>query len=265
MDWKATLDEILAERRQQLGDAPSTDELVALRTGDVTDDERQRLLELAAADPGVARELLGVLRFPQAVDDTDDKDDREGVGERWQAMRERMIAEGDLPAEDRVADDPIPANEDMEPARFGRVQAAAALALAVGAAFFGYSLRAPNVPTPQANPWIVELQAITDATAIRRGADERATLDDATGGVVLTLDVPEGLPEGVYRLIVLHDNESVATVDGLVPGRGGLLSATVPRDAWRDGLHELRLVVAEDVNAEGKVVARFRLEVERTP
>ncbi len=259
MDWKATLEEILAERRQQLGESPSTLELIALRAGEVSDDERRRLLELAATDPEVAHELLGVLRFPETVDDDADRladvDDREGVDERWQTLRDRMIAEGDLPT--AAAAQPVASSKPHS----GWLQLAAALAICVGAGLVGFSLRPPNTPVAQANPQIIELQAIAADAPVRRGAGERANLDPDTGGVVLTLDVLESLPEdGRYRLVILHGNNPVATVDDLAPGRGSLLTLTVPRASWREGLHELRLL-----DADGKTVARFQLEVELPP
>jgi len=98
MDWKATLADAMAERRRELGERPSTEELIALRAGELSDDERERLIEHAAWDPDVARELFDLLRFPALPDGEAEVSAAGPAQDRsWQALRARLRSEGVLP------------------------------------------------------------------------------------------------------------------------------------------------------------------------
>src|SRR5689334_11763870 len=106
MDWKATLAEIIAERRKELGERPSLDEMIALRVGELSADERERLLERAAWDPEVARELLDVIRFPDLGHGETPPEDDADQDRSWQVMRAKLRSEGLLP---EVSAAPAPA------------------------------------------------------------------------------------------------------------------------------------------------------------
>ncbi len=256
MDWKATLEEILAERRQELAESPSIDDFIALRAGELSDDERRRLLEHAAVDPEVGRELFDVLRFPS---DDSPVPDEEGVGERWQALRERLVEEGDLPAKDAA---PAPASR-----RPRWLPLAAMFLLGVAASLIVGRLRDPGgsgagtpSTTPRINLSIVELLPMGDDASSVRGAPEVATVAADAGGLVVALAVPELAPSpdrGPYVLELTRGDGTTSTVGGLVPGIGGVFMLDLPREDLTSGLHQLRLL-----DRGGGQVARFQLEVE---
>ena len=261
MDWKATLEEILAERRQELGDPPAIDDLIALRAGELSDAERSELLEHAAVDPEVARELFDVLRFPQSGDEELPGEERApdeepaakaGVEERWQALRERLVEEGDLPS------------RPASPRRRAWLPLAAMFLLGVGASLIVGRLRDGGAPPPAAAPRvnlaIVELLPVGGDPSGLRGAPEIATLAADAGGLVLALAVPGLLPSperAPFRLELRRGDGTVSTVEGLTPGAGGVFLLHLPREQLRVGRHELRLL-----DAGGAEVARFELEVE---
>ncbi len=255
MDWRATLEEILAERRRRFGEPPAEEDLIALRAGELADDDRRRLLEHAAVDPEVARELFAVLRFPEADDDSPEADES-GVGRRWRALRDRLETEGDLPAEEAPLP-PVPL-----PRRPAWLPLAAMFLLGVTATLLVDRARRPSGPgaagEARVNLPIVELLPVGDAAAVR-GA-ERVTVAADAGGLVLTLAVP-GLPpapgRGPYSLELTRGDGTTAAVAGLAPGVGGVFVLALPRQAWSDGLHQLRLI-----DVDGQPVARFELEVE---
>ncbi len=262
MDWKATLEEILAERRQKLGEPPSTDDFIALRANELSDDERRQLLEHASVDPEVARELFDVLRRPggaqaqrrpEASGDESPADE-DGVGERWQAFRERLVAEGDLPVKDAV-----PA-----PSRVGWLPLAAMFLLGIAASLLVGRLRDSGVPEPTAAPrvnlTIVELLPMSDDPSGVRGAAEVVTMTAEAGGLVLALAVPELTPSarrGPFTLELTRGDGTTATVGALNPGIGGVFMLDLPREDLTAGLHQLRLL-----DREGQQVARFQLDVE---
>ncbi len=254
MEWKTILEEILAERRQQLGEPPSTDDFIALRAGELSDDERERLLEHASVDPEAARELLGVLRFPEPSGDEDPGDDEIGVRQRWQDLRERLVAEGDFST--TPAPVPVPKRSVWWPL-------AAMFVLGVATTLFFGRMRQEGGSEPSTAPrinlGIIELLPAGEDVDLRGGA-EVATLDADSGGLVLTLAVPTLSPSPdrePYRLTMTRSDDTTSTVEGLRPGIGGVFVLDIPREHLSDGLHELRLS-----DADGQSVAIFHLEVE---
>lgn len=266
MDWKATLEEILAERRQKLGGVPSIDDFIALRAGELSEDDRRQLLEHASVDPEVARELFDVLGFPESSDDESTAEE-DGVGERWQALRQRLVAEGDLPVKDSASSAPsrpVPREGAMPaPSRPGWLPLAAMFFLGVGASLLVGRLRdtgAPETAAPRINLAIVELLPVGDASSGLRGAPEVVTVTGDAGGLVLALAVPDLAPSagrGSFSLQITRGDGTTATVDGLAPGIGGVFMLDLPRKDLAAGVHELRLS-----DRDGQPVARFQLEVE---
>ncbi len=258
MDWKATLEEILAERRQRLGERPSIDDFIALRAGELSDDRRQRLLEHASVDPEVGRELFDVLGFPELAGD--DRPDENGVDQRWQALRERLVAAGDLPAV---------APEEGKWGWFPRRGTTAALPLAamfilgVAATLTVGRLRDPGVDLgaeARVNLAIVELLPAGEGPSGVRGGAEVVTVDASTGGLVLALAVPAPAPDrGPYSLELARDGGTTSTVGGLSPGAGGVFMLDLPSGELTAGFYRLRLS-----DRDGQLVARFELELARS-
>ncbi len=254
MDWKTTLEEILAERRQELGEPPSIDDFIALRAGELSDDDRRRLLEYAAVDPEVSRELFDVLRFPEPSGD-ESRTDEEGVGERWQALRRRLEAEGDLPAKPKAP---------TRPRRITWLPLAAMFLLGIASALIVGRQRDSGDPgatgSARVNLAIVELLPVGDDASGVRGAAEVITVAPDGGGLVLALAVPELAPSpdrGPFRLELTRGDGTTSTVGGLSPGIGGVFLLDLPRGELAAGRYELQLR-----DGEGRPVARFELEVE---
>lgn len=261
MDWKATLAEIMAERRQELGERPSTDEMIALRAGELSEEERERLLERASWDPEVARELFDLIRFPELPDGEAAPANDLGLDQRWQALRARLLSEGILPGTQQ------PPPEASPPPERARNRAwfpmAASFAAGVALTFAIGELRSPSRPgspreTVKINLPIVELLALSDtATDVRRGG-ELTVVPARIEGIVLTLSAPGlALGSGPYALEIRRGRQEVFRSKDLVPGEGGVFVLLLPRDRLAKGAHELLLR-----DGSGKLVASFRLEVE---
>lgn len=278
MDWQATLEEILAERRQRFGARPSEDDLIALRAGALPEDDRQRLLEQAAVDPEVARALFDMLRFPEPAGDEDAPSDEAGVGQRWQALRDRLVTEGDLRAAETAL--PVPASMPtatqpgtpapsaagepvVMPRRSTWLPLAAMFILGLGAAFLVARFRDPGTLGPTAEPRInlpiVELLPIGDDGGAVRGSAEVVAVPADAEGLVLALAVPD-LPRAEHRepytLELDRGDGTTSTLQGLIPGIGGVFVLDLPRGAWTAGRNQLRLR-----DSQGTLVARFSLEV----
>ncbi len=262
MNWEATVEEILVERRQRFGKRPSTDEMIALRAGELSDEERQRLLEHASVDPDVARDLLDLLRFPEMPAGEEPPDEGEGLDDRWQALRKRLVTEGYLP-EDDPAPTPVPV-----PVPIGTrilLPLAASFLIGVAAALAFAQFRALGGGTgapadPQINMPIVELLPVADEGPVMRGG-EIAIVPGSASGLVLTLAVPGLAPTvgpGGYGLVVTSgEGETVFWAQGLIPVEGSVFVLVLPRHRLADGAHVLLLS-----DGHGQPVGRFRLEVE---
>ncbi len=273
MDWKTTLEEILAERRQQLGEPPSIDDFIALRAGELSGDRRRRLLEHASLDPEVGRELFDVLRFPEQSGDESPAADEDVLEGRWQALRERLVAAGDLPedappptvfpsAGPHVSGPAIPA-VGAAPARW---PLAAMFILGVAATLTVGRLRDPGIDStaetriaaPRINLAIVELLPVGDDPSAVRGGAEVVTVDASAGGLVLALAVPELAPDpGPFALELTRGDGTTSTVGGLSPGAGGVFMLDLPSGELAHGLYRLWLS-----DRDGRLVARFEVEVE---
>ncbi len=243
-------------RRIQLAEllpAPPVDDMIALRAGELSDAERSALLEHASVDPEVARELFGVLRFPEPGGDEVGESDEDGVGERWRVLRERLRAEGDLPV------------RTSAPRRVAWLPLAAMFVLGVGMSLLVGRLRdgdpgaGARIAAPRINLSIVELLPVGDGAGLR-GAPEIVSVAAEAGGLVLALAVPDLAPapeRGPFRLELIRGDGTASTVEGLTPGAGGVFMLDLPREDLTGGRHELRLL-----DREGRSVASFELEVE---
>ena len=82
----------LLETRRRRSARPALETLIDLREGRLSDDERERVLERAAVDPEVARELLDTLDYPALPQEEDEPGD-ERRAKRWRRFRERLSEE----------------------------------------------------------------------------------------------------------------------------------------------------------------------------
>ncbi len=262
MDWKATLAEIVSDRQRQLGERPSMEQMFALRAGELSEAERDRLLERAAWDPEVARELFDLMCFPDLPRGGKAKEavgNDAGLDQRWQALRARLRSEGILPEmPSRAAPSPEPQRVRVWRWLPMAASFAAGLALAIT---IGVLRPAAHPESPgqgvKLNLPVVELVAPSDTGPdARRGGGLTAVPPNA-GGIVLTLAAPGlALSSGPYDLEIRRGRQEVFRSHDLVPGEGGVFVLLLPRERLADGAHEIILR-----DASGRTVASFRLDV----
>ncbi|HEX4960995.1 MAG TPA: hypothetical protein VF173_09165 [Thermoanaerobaculia bacterium] len=90
-DFVKSLEAIMAAERNELGEPPSPEELLAYRDGRLDPAERRRIEDKIAVYPEAARVLADLAAFPdvEAAPGTPELSDEE-IGARWQAFRERL-------------------------------------------------------------------------------------------------------------------------------------------------------------------------------
>lgn len=228
MDWKATLADVMAERRRELGERPSMEELVALRTGELPDEERERLIEYASWDPDVARELFDLQRFPELAGGAAGTTGGPDQDRRWwQRLRAQLQEEGILPP----AAPALAPEAEPSPARWPFRLSWLPLAAAFAAGALLALLIGELHSSVQINLPVIELVAQAgDAMDVRRGG--RPTVVPAgASGVVLTFAAPDLTTEsGPYDLDIRRGAQEVARSKGLVPGTGGVFVVVLPRN-----------------------------------
>ncbi|HEX2162527.1 MAG TPA: hypothetical protein VHM02_01120, partial [Thermoanaerobaculia bacterium] len=146
MDDETTLrtaaEATMAARRDALGEAPSPEELIALRDGSLPPEGRGLVEEKVAAFPEAAATLLDLARFPDvpAAPGVREVGDDE-IARDWQRLRARMTRE-------RRAEDAAPA------ASRPRWRSAALLAAGLFVGVIGGVLvaRGPLAPPPAPTP-----------------------------------------------------------------------------------------------------------------
>jgi len=189
-DLDKSVKAIMAARREELGEPPTPDELLAYRDGRLDPAERQRLEARIAVYPDAARALADLAAFPavEPAPGTPELSDEE-IGARWQAFRERLPG--------RVPSLPWPLSprgregEKREEKERGggfslKLAAAVLAALAIGGAAGYFGGRASReVPGSAINVNIAEL------TPVEEGGSR------STPAV---LEVPEGSEELVLVL-----------------------------------------------------------------
>lgn len=259
-DWKATLAEVMAKRRRELGERPSTGELVALLAGELSRGERERLLDRAAWDPEVARDLRELLHLLEPADGEVGPGKDADLDRRWQAMRSRLVAERVLPPTPVLQ----PAPPELPRARSWRwLPLAASFAVGVIAAMAVWQLRTSVGPRSpgghvEVNLPIVELEPTTSGPRVdtRRGG-EITLVPVSSEGLVLTLTAPGVAPgSGPYDLAIRRDDREIFHSRQLVPAEGGMFVLFLPRDRLASGPHEILLR-----DRGGSTVASYRLEV----
>lgn len=244
------IDQILARRRERMKDPLSPDEIFTLHGAaggelELSENERERLLERLGDDPQAAHQLLELMRFPYADEPTDASSRDQGISQRWAELRERLIATGELRQKVRTKPD---AAQRLWPLAASFLMGAV-LALLAG------SLRAPQpaAPAPSINLPIIEL---ADAGAGNRNAVPVRVPATADGMIVtLTSTIPRGLPP--FQLSIQDPTgKHVLEVPGLEPGPGGVFVLTLPRAVIRGGSYQLELR-----DRDGNHVSTFLLEI----
>ena len=240
-EWETTLSQVLKERRETLGDAPSLETMLALREGTLKPQERAQLLERAAVDPVVARQLFGILMFPRLESSSSEEDlTEERLDELFEAFRERTGM-----AQAPVALSRLPSPPQQPPGHAPQwLPLAAAFFLGVSLTLFGqWLLPVPSsqeAPQVKPNLSIVELEPTTSSSL--RGSS-MAQVAEGIEGLVVVLALPEAPASERYVLKIQdQDSEVLWSTSDLRTGTGGLFVLSLPLQEFPEGIYRLTLV-----------------------
>lgn len=259
-DLVASLKAIMAAKREELGAAPTPEELLEYRDGGLDPEARQRLEARIAVFPDAARALADLAAFPdvEPAPGTPELSEAE-IGERWQAFRQRLAELPEPRATARVA----PANPSAAGPRRSRrwpsfMAIAASLLIALVAVWVdGYvrGRRAHDLSPSAVNVTIAELAPME--TGGERSAPGRVSFPESSEELVLVLGAPEKDDFPLYEVVVRdRDGRAVWSRQGLSPTplgtfhlafRRGLLKADRYRIELfgRDGERRTRLATYE--------------------
>jgi hypothetical protein len=88
-DWQDANRELIAEQRQKLGDPPTAEEMLAYSRGELSESEEERIRDLLAAYPDLAR--MYAAPFPEEGDAVSEDQLRAG----WSALQRRLGSGGE--------------------------------------------------------------------------------------------------------------------------------------------------------------------------
>lgn len=263
MSWKAVFEEVVADRRRAMGERPSLDELVDLREGRLSADARERVLERAAVDPEVARELLDVLDYP-ALSPADGEADAERKAERWRRFRARQVESREAAgkgegAPGEVVRWPRP-RERRTVVSSPRMKLAASFLAGTLAGTLGMLALRQRPPEPAAPARNVETAELSfDGAPGSRGGAVR--LPKTAEAVLLTFGSARLPPASDYGILV-RDSAGVEVWrrDGLVPGTGGVLTVLVPVRVLPPGGYLAEIYPDGDFEDEPAATATWTVE-----
>lgn len=263
-DFVTALKAIMAATREELGEPPTPEELLAWRDDRLEPAARQRVEAKIAVHPDAARALADLAAFPDVVaaPGTPELDDEE-IGARWLAFRERLPA---APARDLTPrafpgppgegsggsaelrrlqtphPGPAPPLTSPGPRRPGalRLAAAAVLALAAGAAGFLAGRATRDLPGSAVNVEIAQLPPVDEGGA--RSAAVEVELPGDAEELVLVLGAPDGEGFPDYQAEVVDEQGArVWARQGLRPTPFGTFNLAFRRGALGPGRYRLHL------------------------
>lgn len=263
-DLAAAREAIMARKREELGEPPTPEELLAWRDGRLDTAARELLEARIAVYPDAARALADLAAFPD-VDPgpgTPALSDEE-IDAGWAAFRQRLEK---LPR-------PVPVAVTADRPVFGRLipwqtVAAAILFMALGQ-LIGYALgrasrTVPESPvSPARNVTIAELEPLAEGGF--RSSVAPVELPATSEAVVLILALPGTEEFSGYEAEILDQNGTRRwSGDGLVPSSLGTIQVSFPRAAFAPGVYGVDLF-GVDRAGRTKKVARYELRVALTP
>ena len=247
-DLRASLEAIMVAKRDELGEEPTPEELLAYRDGRLSPEARAAVEARLAVYPDAARALADLAAFPDVEPApgvpalSDDE-----VEARWRAFRERL---GDTqPAPPAALQPPPPPRERPATPRrpFGpRLAAAAMLGVAIGGAG-GFLAGRGSRPGASADVEIVEIVEL--APLGEGGARSEGTaveLGPAAEGLVLVLGAPppdgRGGGRGGDRVEIRDEAGALVwSREGLRPTSLGTVQLSFDRGALEPGSYRLTL------------------------
>lgn len=243
-DFRTSLKAIMAAKREELGEPPTPEELLAYRDGRLDPVERQRMEARIAVHPDAARALADLAAFPhvEPAPGTPELTDEE-IGARWQSFRRRLP---ELPKPEPVKEEESPAPATVVPIGAHRrpfglpLAAAATVALTAGLAGGFLAGRASrDVPESFVNVHIEELTPVTEE---ERSAPVAVEMPESSEGLMLILAAEEGEAFPDYEAeIVDPQGVPVWTRTGLRPTSFGNFHLSFRRGALDTGTYRIHL------------------------
>jgi anti-sigma factor RsiW len=239
-DFDRALEAIVAEKREQLGEPPTPEELLAYLDGELDDAARQVIEAKIAVYPDAARALADLASFPDVepapgtVEPTDEE-----IAATWQALRQRLGETRPAAPPPRVLAAP------SRPRRLPAWKLAAAAALVLAAWTAGFLMgRSASAPQPEAavNVVIAELSPLETAIRSSPAAVELPARSEELVLVLgLAADADEG-PFADYRAeIVDASGGRLWSRQGLRPTPLGTFHLAFRRGALAPGTYQIHL------------------------
>ncbi len=254
-DFVASLEAIMAGRREALREPPTPEELLAYRDGRLDEAERRAIEAKIDVYPDAARALADLSAFPEvepapgapAISEAE-------VAGRWQGFRQRL-GEGGERSQAPYGGEPewataagaTPRRRSLAP-----LAVAAAVALAVGSVggfFVGRALRDAQ-PKADINVTIAELAPL-DEDRSRSGDTATVELAASSEALVLILGLTEPPGEGEFSdyqvEIVDSEGSTVWSREGLRPSPLGDFHLSLRRGALKPGAYRIQLFGATEL------------------
>lgn len=272
-DFVDALRAIMAAKREELGEPPAPDELLAYRDGRLDPAARERLEARVAVYPEAARALADLAAFP-AIEPAPGVPDvsAEEVGARWQTFRQKLA---DLPPSQSPAVPPAPVlRHEPRAARAPQAShgyparglaAAASIALAVGLGGGFLAGRASHAPDPDSsiNVTIAELLPVEDGGDRAAGPSANVELTEDSEELMLILNADDpGEFSGYSAEIVDAQGARVWSRDRLQPTKVGTFQVSFRRNVLPPGTYRVDLFGQD--GADRRLLARYEVRIVET-
>lgn len=242
----SALKAIMAAKREELGEPPTPEELLAWRDGGLDPAARRSVEARLAVYPDAARALADLAAFPEvepAAGTPELSDD--DIEARWQGLRKRMEEIHSSPAPSSTGLPTAPTQSGSEGADRRRgwphtfFQLAAVALVAVGIGFLAGRGWRPGLPVVAVNATIAELTPAEEGGTRSVAEVEVAQVSEAVVLVLGLADVRE-LPD--YEAEILDgEGDRVWSRGGLRPTRLGTFHLAFRRDALPPGIYQIHL------------------------
>jgi len=256
-DFATALEAIMARKREELGEPPTPEELLAYRDGRLAPAARDLLEARIAVHPDAARALADLAAFPDVEPEPGAPDlSAEEIDFGWEAFR-RKLEKLPKPA-------PAPTRRPTPGSSTWRLAAAAVLLLTVGLVT-GYLAGRASRSTPGSevkphlNVTIAELAPVGDEEESLRAPTASVELPPESEELLLILSLPETRPFASYTAEI-HDREGrrLWSGEGLRLTPLGTFQLSFPRDAFAAGTYRIDVFGVERAGRPTKV-ARYEL------
>lgn len=247
-DFATALEATMARRREELGEPPTPDELLAYRNGRLDPAERELLEARIAVHPDAARALADLAAFPDVEPGPGTPDlSEEEIGARWQAFRTRLAG--------------LPRPEPVHRPVLWRLPAAAVLTIGLLTGYLAGRSSAPEPPArPALNVTIAEVAPVEDQGETVRAPAAPVELPPDSGELVLILGLPDTRKYSGYAAEI-RDREGAPlwSGSGLRPTPLGTFQLSFPSGTFAPGTYRIDLFGVD--GAGRKRLAHYELRV----